>query len=51
LHAYAGYSSLFCCRWSVWEKLLGFAGLIIALLLTTFCLSYYKRFILNQPAA
>ncbi|GAB6394034.1 MAG: AI-2E family transporter [Bacteroidales bacterium] len=36
---------------SVWGTLLGFAGLIIALPLTTLCLSYYKRFILNQPAA
>jgi predicted PurR-regulated permease PerM len=37
---------------SVWGSLLGFIGLIIALPLTTLCLSYYKRFILKetQPA-
>ena len=31
---------------SIWGTLLGFIGLIIALPLTTLCLSYYKRFIL-----
>jgi predicted PurR-regulated permease PerM len=31
---------------SIWGSLLGFVGLIIALPLTTLCLSYYKRFIL-----
>ena len=30
---------------SIWGTLLGFIGLIIALPLTTLCLSYYKRFI------
>ncbi|MDL2220973.1 AI-2E family transporter [Parabacteroides sp. OttesenSCG-928-N08] len=33
---------------SVWGTLLGFAGLIVALPLTTLCLSYYKRFILME---
>ena len=33
---------------SVWGSLLGFIGLIIALPLTTLCLSYYKRFILRE---
>lgn len=33
---------------SVWGTLLGFAGLIIALPLTTLTLSYYKRFILME---
>ena len=33
---------------SIWETLLGFIGLIIALPLTTLCLSYYKRFILLE---
>ncbi len=33
---------------SVWGSLLGFIGLIIALPLTTLCLSYYKRFILME---
>ena len=33
---------------SIWGTLLGFIGLIIALPLTTLCLSYYKRFILNE---
>ena len=33
---------------SVWGSLLGFIGLIIALPLTTLCLSYYKRFILKE---
>ena len=32
---------------SIWGTLLGFIGLIVALPLTTLCLSYYKRFILN----
>jgi predicted PurR-regulated permease PerM len=32
---------------SVWGALLGFVGLIIALPLTTLCLSYYRRFILD----
>ena len=31
---------------SIWGTLLGFIGLIVALPLTTLCLSYYKRFIL-----
>lgn len=34
---------------SIWGTLLGFIGLIIALPLTTLCLSYYKRFILMEP--
>lgn len=33
---------------SIWGTLLGFIGLIIALPLTTLCLSYYKRFILTD---
>ncbi|OAV70370.1 putative permease [Bacteroidales bacterium Barb6] len=33
---------------SVWGTLLGFTGLIVALPLTTLCLSYYKRFILTE---
>jgi len=33
---------------SVWGALLGFIGLIIALPLTTLCLSYYKRYILKS---
>lgn len=33
---------------SIWGTLLGFIGLIIALPLTTLCLSYYKRFILSD---
>ena len=33
---------------SIWGRLLGFIGLIIALPLTTLCLSYYKRFILQD---
>jgi predicted PurR-regulated permease PerM len=33
---------------SIWGSLLGFIGLIIALPLTTLCLSYYKRFILME---
>ena len=33
---------------SIWGTLLGFIGLIIALPLTTLCLSYYKRFILHE---
>ena len=33
---------------SIWGTLLGFIGLIIALPLTTLCLSYYKRFILQD---
>jgi predicted PurR-regulated permease PerM len=33
---------------SIWGTLLGFIGLIIALPLTTLCLSYYKRFILER---
>lgn len=33
---------------SIWGTLLGFIGLIIALPLTTLCLSYYKRFILME---
>lgn len=33
---------------SVWGTLLGFIGLIVALPLTTLCLSYYKRFILME---
>lgn len=35
---------------SIWGSLLGFVGLIIALPLTTLCLSYYKRFILMEEA-
>ena len=33
---------------SIWGSLLGFIGLIIALPLTTLCLSYYSRFILKE---
>ena len=33
---------------SIWGTLLGFIGLIIALPMTTLCLSYYKRFILME---
>jgi len=33
---------------SIWGTLLGFAGLIVALPLTTLCLSYYRRFILME---
>ncbi|MCI6523176.1 MAG: AI-2E family transporter [bacterium] len=33
---------------SIWGTLLGFIGLIIALPLTTLCLSYYERFILQD---
>ncbi|MCD7712410.1 MAG: AI-2E family transporter [Firmicutes bacterium] len=33
---------------SIWGTLLGFVGVIIALPLTTLCLSYYKRFILME---
>lgn len=33
---------------SVWGALLGIIGLIIALPLTTLCLSYYKRFVLKE---
>lgn len=33
---------------SIWGTLLGFIGLIVALPLTTLCLSYYKRFILME---
>lgn len=34
---------------SVWGSLLGFVGLIIALPLTTLLLSYYKRYVLEEP--
>lgn len=33
---------------SIWGTLLGFVGLIIALPMTTLCLSYYQRFILEE---
>lgn len=33
---------------SVWGSLLGFIGLIVALPLTTLCLSYYRRFVLKE---
>jgi len=33
---------------SIWGTLIGFIGLIIALPLTTLCLSYYKRFIITN---
>lgn len=33
---------------SVWGCLLGFIGLIIALPLTSLCISYYKRFVLKE---
>jgi Predicted permease len=36
---------------SIWGTLLGFIGLIVALPLTTLCLSYYKRFILMEMKA
>jgi predicted PurR-regulated permease PerM len=35
---------------SIWGTLLGFIGLIVALPLTTLCLSYYKRFILMEKS-
>ena len=35
---------------SIWGTLLGFVGLIVALPLTTLCLSYYKRFILMEES-
>ncbi len=35
---------------SLWGALLGFMGLIIALPLTTLCLSYYKRYVLRDEA-
>ena len=34
---------------SVWGSLLGFIGLIIALPLTTLIISYYKRYVLEEP--
>ena len=34
---------------SVWGSLLGIIGVIIALPLTTLIMSYYKRFVLNEP--
>lgn len=34
---------------SIWGSLLGFIGLIIALPLTTLMISYYKRFVLEEP--
>ena len=33
---------------SIWGTIFGFIGLIIALPLTTLCLSYYKRYILHE---
>ncbi|MCR4921291.1 MAG: AI-2E family transporter [Bacteroidaceae bacterium] len=33
---------------SVWGSLLGFIGLIVALPLTTLCISYYRRFVLKE---
>lgn len=33
---------------SIWGSLLGFLGLIIALPLTTLCLSYYNRYVLHE---
>lgn len=36
---------------SIWGTLLGFLGLIIALPLTTLCLSYYNRYVLHQETA
>ena len=33
---------------SIWGSLLGFIGLIIALPLTTLCISYYRRFVLKE---
>ncbi|MEG1556774.1 MAG: AI-2E family transporter, partial [Bacteroidales bacterium] len=35
---------------SIWGTLLGFIGLIVALPLTTLCLSYYKRFVLQDAS-
>lgn len=35
---------------SVWGSLLGMIGLIIALPLTTLCLSYYRRFVIKEEA-
>jgi len=34
---------------SIWGSLLGFVGLIIALPLTTLIVSYYKRYVLEEP--
>ncbi len=34
---------------SVWGSLLGFVGLIVALPLTTLIVSYYKRYVLEEP--
>ena len=34
---------------SVWGSLLGVAGMIIALPMTTLIISYYKRFVLKEP--
>lgn len=33
---------------SIWGALLGFIGLIVALPLTTLCLSYYRRYVLKE---
>ena len=33
---------------SIWGTLLGFVGLIIALPLTTLCVSYYKKYVIND---
>ncbi len=35
---------------SVWGTLLGFVGLIVALPLTTLCVSYYKRYVLHDES-
>lgn len=34
---------------SIWGSLLGFVGLIVALPLTTLIVSYYKRYVLEEP--
>ncbi len=36
---------------SIWGYLLGVAGMIIALPITTVIISYYKRYVLGEPAA
>ena len=33
---------------SIWGTLLGFVGLIIALPLTSLCISYYRRYVLKK---
>ena len=35
---------------SIWGTLLGFVGMIIALPLTTLCLSYYQRYVIGDDS-